>query len=153
MPGDETASFLSAERELILRAASDSLGRMHVRHYESTAPDSVQERLGTLFDRLVDGVARRDLGAMIAYAERVAEERYDAGYDLSEVQIAFNALEEASWSRVIAEVDAPHLAEALGLIGTVLGAGKDALARRYVSLASDTRAPSLDLAALFSGTA
>ena len=38
-------------------------------------------------------------------------------------------------------------------IGTVLGAGKDALARRYVSLASGARAPSLDLAALFSGTA
>jgi hypothetical protein len=153
MSGDETASFLAREREPILRAASDSLARMHLRHYESATPDSVQERLSALFEQLVEGVTRRDLGPMIAHAERVAEERFQAGYDLAEVQIAFNALEEASWSRAIAVIDASHLAQALGLIGTVLGAGKDALARRYVSLASGTRAPSLDLAALFSGTA
>jgi hypothetical protein len=29
---------------------------------------------------------------MVAYAEAVAEERFHAGYDLSEVQAAFNAL-------------------------------------------------------------
>ena len=33
-----------------------------------------------------------------------------------------------------------ELAEALGLVGTVLGAAKDALARAYVSLASQTGA-------------
>lgn len=152
MAESDIAAFLSREREAILHAASDSLARMHLRHYESAAPDTVEQRLGTLFDRLVDGVARRNLGPMIAYAEQVAEERYEAGYDLSEVQIAFNALEEAGWSRIIAELDPPELAEALGLVGTVLGAGKDALARRYVSLAADIRAPSLDLTALFSGT-
>ncbi len=45
-----------------------------------------------------------------------------------------------------------HYAETLGHVSTILGAGKDALARRYVSLATDTRAPSLDLRALFTGT-
>ena len=39
-----------------------------------------------------------------------------------------------------------------GDVGTVLGAGKDALARKYVSLATQTRTPSLNLQALFSGT-
>jgi hypothetical protein len=43
-------------------------------------------------------------------------------------------------------------AEALGLVTTALGAGKDALARAYVSLASETHAPSLDLTPLFDGT-
>jgi hypothetical protein len=41
------------------------------------------------------------------------------------------------------------LAEAAGLLTTVLGAGKDALARTYVSLASEQHVPSLDLGALF----
>ena len=45
-----------------------------------------------------------------------------------------------------------ELAESLGLISTVLGAGKDTLARTYVSLASKTKAPSLNLQSLFSGT-
>jgi hypothetical protein len=45
-----------------------------------------------------------------------------------------------------------RLGQALGLVGTVLGAGKDSLARTYVTLATQTRAPSLDLRALFAGT-
>ena len=44
-----------------------------------------------------------------------------------------------------------ELARALGLVSTVLGAAKDSLARAYVSLASQTKAPSLDLSALFKG--
>jgi hypothetical protein len=38
-------------------------------------------------------------------------------------------------------------------VSTVLGAAKDALGREYVSLASRTHAPSLDLRALFTGDA
>jgi hypothetical protein len=152
MADSDTATFLRRERQSILRSAGESLGRMHARHYESAGAEAVRERLGALFDQLVDGVEKRDLGAMIAFSRRIAQERYEAGYDLSEVQVAFNALEEASWTRVLADVDPSQLAEALGLIGTVLGAGKDALAREYVSLAADTRAPSLDLTALFAGT-
>jgi hypothetical protein len=67
------------------------------------------------------------------------------------VQSAFNSLEEVVWARMLAELPPAELAEALGLVSTVLGAGKDALARRYVSLAARTHAPSLDLSALFTG--
>ena len=52
----------------------------------------------------------------------------------------------------LADLEAADLAEALGLVSTVFGAAKDALGRRYVSLATHTRAPSLDLRALFAGT-
>jgi hypothetical protein len=89
---------------------------------------------------------------MLSYAEQVAEERFNAGYDLSEVQTAFNTLEEATWSRVFAELEPAEFAQALGLVSTVLGAAKDALARTYVSLATNAHAPSLDLHALFEGT-
>ena len=68
------------------------------------------------------------------------------------MQTAFNALEEATWARMLAALEASQLAEALGLVTTVLGAGKDALARRYVSLAARAHAPSLDLRRLFAGT-
>jgi hypothetical protein len=42
--------------------------------------------------------------------------------------------------------------QTLGVVSTILGAGKDALAREYVSLATNAHAPSLDLRALFAGT-
>ena len=84
---------------------------------------------------------------------RSREKRYTAGFDLWEVQTAFNVLEEAIWVRVFKSVPPDALAEALGLVSTVLGAGKDTLARKYVSLASKTKAPSLNLQSLFSGGA
>ena len=56
------------------------------------------------------------------------------------------------WRRVAADVPPADLAEAIGLLSTILGFGKDALARRYVSLATQRHVPSLDLSALFDGT-
>ncbi len=148
----DTTAFLTREREVILEAAEGALGRMHAHHYETAGAEEVRQRLSVLLDQLIDGLAARDLAPIIVYAERVAEDRFTAGYDLSEVQIAFNALEEATWTRVLQGLDSSEFAEALGLISTVLGAGKDALARKYVSLAANTHAPSLDLRALFAGT-
>jgi hypothetical protein len=50
-----------------------------------------------------------------------------------------------------AELDPPEFVRAIGLISTVLGIGKDTLARAYFALASKAKAPSLDLKALFAG--
>ena len=148
----DTAEFLTHEREAIVGAAEAALARTQARHYETAGADEVRRRLEALFDHLLNALRSRDLGPVLAYAEQVAEERFNAGYDLSEVQTAFNALEEATWSRVFAEMEPTQFAEALGLVGTILGSAKDALARKYVSLASKTHVPSLDLLALFAGT-
>lgn len=148
----DTAEFLVREREAIVAEAAAALARLRERHYEAVAASELTERLDALFDKLVDAVSRRDLGGVIAYAGAVSQERYDAGYDLSEVQAAFNALEAATWARIIADLDADDYAEALGLVSTVFGAAKDALGRQYVSLSTRSHAPSLDLKALFEGT-
>jgi hypothetical protein len=147
----ETAGLLAADVAAILDNAADALRRTHSSHYESVGEVEVRQRLEALFDRLVQALARRDVGPLVVYAQDVAEQRFRSGFDLSEVQSAFNALEEAVWARVLAELPPDELAEALGLVSTALGAGKDALARRYVSLAAQTHAPSLDLSALFTG--
>ena len=144
--------FLAQERSAIVGDAETALARSHARHYEAAGEVEVRRRLELLFERLLQGIETRDLGPMIAYAEQLAEERFEGGYDLVEVQTAFNALEEATWRRVLAGLDPSEFADALGPISTLLGAGKDALARRYVSLAADTHAPSLNLRALFAGT-
>ena len=148
----ETSLFLVRERAAVVGAAEAALARTHGGHYESAGANSARERLEALYDRLIEAVDTRDLGGMVAYARRVARERYGDGYDLSEVQAAFNTLEEATWSRVLADLKPEQVAEALGLVTTILGAAKDALAREYVSLATSRHAPSLDLSRLFSGT-
>jgi hypothetical protein len=98
-------------------------------------------------------LSEADLGPVITLAREVARERFTSGYDLTEVQSAFSALETATWTRVLAELDPTQFAQTLGLVSTILGAGKDALGREYVSLAADAHTPSLDLRALFAGTA
>ena len=147
-----TAEFLTRERDAIVDAAEAALARTHARPYESAGASETRQRLEALFDHLLDALRSRELGPIVAYAEQVAQKRFNSGYDLSEVQTAFNALEEATWSRVFAELQPTQFAEALGLVSTILGAAKDALARNYVSLATNTHAPSLDLQALFAGT-
>ena len=148
----DTAEFLVREREVIVRDAEQALTLLRERHYESAGAGEVRRRLDTLFDHLVAAVETRDLTSVIAYARDIAEGRFADGYDLSEVQAAFNVLEAATWSRILASLEPAQLAEALGLVSTVFGAAKDALGRTYVSLATRARAPSLDLRALFSGT-
>jgi hypothetical protein len=146
-----TAHFLESERGVIVEIATEALGRTSASRYVAAGPDVRQRRHELLLDHAIEALNGRDLRPVIGYAEQIAEERFKAGYDLSEVQVAFNALEEAAWVRVFARLEPSQYAEALGLIGTVLGAAKDALARRYVHLATDKQAPVIDHRALFRG--
>lgn len=145
--------MLVSRREQILAEAVRSVDRAHLEHYERAGEAVVRQRLDDLLGLVLDALRNRDLGPVLAHAEAVAVQRFEAGVDLAEVQTAFNVLEEILWRRILQELPAEAQAEALGLVGTVLGAGKDRLARTYVSLATRTHAPSLDLQALFAGSA
>ena len=145
--------FSSAAHDDCLQEAADALGRAHLKHYEASGPELSRRRLDDLFDLVVESLAKRTLGPICDYAQHVAEERFSAGFGIAEVQSAFNVLEEAIWHVVLAELPADDLLEAAGLVGTILGAGKDALARAWVSLATKEHVPSLDLTALFEGAA
>lgn len=146
-----TADFLELQRAPIIDAAVSAVVRAHASHYEAAGPIEIRARLEALFDHLVDAAASRDLGSVVAYAGQLARERFSAGYNLSEIQTAINALEEAVWSRVFSELQSHEFAEAIGFVSTTLGAAKDALAREYVSLATHAHAPALDLRALSAG--
>ena len=143
--------LLEAHEDEILAEATLSLARAHLKHY---GPEDIQEnerRLQRLYELVVKSIKNRELGAIVDYARRLAQERFAAGYDLHEVQVAFNVLEEAIWRRIVQEIAPSELAEALGLVSTVHGVAKDVLATTYVTLASKTKASSLDLLTLFEG--
>jgi len=135
----------------IINEAFYSLERSHLKHYDSSRADENWQRLAKLFDLTLNGIKTKSLVDMVNYSEKVAKERYDAGFDLHEVHTAYNVLEESLWKCIIKEADSKELAESLGLIGTVLGTGKESLALAYVSLASKQKVKSLNLAQLFKG--
>jgi hypothetical protein len=141
-------TLLAAEDEIVDEAAA-ALERANLAHYAATEASERRDRLRRLLDLVTICVRSRDLIPMVDHATEVATERFHAGFDISEVQAAFNVLEEILWRRIVTSVPSGDLAEAAGLLTTVLGAGKDALARTYVSLASKQHVPTLDLQALF----
>lgn len=147
----DVIEVLTKEGDAIVDSAAIALERSNLRHYVEAGPAASRERLQQLLALVLDCVTARDLVPMIDHSNRVAHERFGAGFDIHEVQTAFNVLEEAIWERVVDAIPPRDLAQSLGLVGTVLGAGRDALACTYVSLASHQHVPSLDLSALFRG--
>ena len=147
------AELLTAERDRIVDDALSALDRTHAPHYAAAGPAARRERLAALYDLLAAAVAERNLTSLLRHAERVARQRFEAGFDLTEIQAAFNVLEERIWRAIVENLPQSDLAEAIGLVGTALGAGKDRLAGTYVALVSRGAVRSLDLSALFRGTA
>ena len=147
----ELIGVLNDARAEILEEAAEAIQRSHLGHYKASS-EELCHRLETLFDIVVDCLRSRDLNQVVKYAEQVGRDRFTGGFGIGEVQTAFNVLEESMWHHVVAGVPNAELVESLGLLSTVLGVGKDTLARTYVSLASQEHVPSLDLRALFEGT-
>lgn len=143
---------LEHAQQEILDEAFEALGRSHVKPYESAGESFTRQGLAKLFELVVEAIDTRDLNPMRTYAAALADERFAENFGIGDVQVAFNALEESMWRRVVAVEPAEDLAEAIGLLSTVLGAGKDSLSREYVSLASSRHVTSLDLSTLFAGT-
>ncbi len=148
----DLVSFLHDHSEKILDDACAAMDRSHLRSYEKVGAAQSRQRLKALFVLTVRAVQEKNLGPIMAHSENIANERFQAGFDLSEVQTAFNVLEEAIWLHVLRGIPPQDLPRAIGLISTVLGAGKDMLARTYVSLASKTKTQTLNLQSLFTGT-
>ncbi len=144
--------FLHDSSAEIIAEAEQAMRRAHLRNYEKEGSEALHQRLKALFVLTTRGVKERNLGPMISHSDSVARERFGAGYDLWEVQTAFNVLEEILWRKILRELPPAEYAQALGLVSTVLGTGKDTLARVYVTLASKSRTPTLDLRSLFTGT-
>lgn len=147
----ELSAFLESHQNDTIDAACKAMKRAHMHHYERDGADAMHDRIAMLYSLVAQCVKQKNLAPMTAHAEQIATERFTSGFDLWEVQTAFNVLEEAIWVRIFKHVPPAELAQALGLVSTVLGAGKDTLARKYVSLTSKTKAASLNLSSLFSG--
>lgn len=147
---ERAAAYLTSRRDAVVDAAEAELSARSPKYAGAT--EAVRrERLALLYATLVESLETRSLVPLLDHASGVATERFHAGYDLSEVQKAYNAVEEAIWARVFADDVPERYAVVLPWASAAIGAAKDELARKYVTLASDVHAPALDLAALSRG--
>ena len=144
--------LLRAHSDEIINEATQSTSRANLKHYGPGSSGLARQRFQTLFALVLDSLETRDVSRLFDWAEAAAKERFFAGCELYEIQLAINVLEEAIWTRLLKEIVPIEFPEAIGAVSTVLGMGKDALARFYVSLATGQKTPALDLGALFKGT-
>ncbi|HMN23269.1 MAG: hypothetical protein IT276_11895 [Ignavibacteriaceae bacterium] len=141
--------LLRTQSAEILESATQVLKCAHLKSYDKSSPADNKKRILNLLTLTQQCVIERTLLPMKEYSAQIAKERFNAGFGLHEVQTAFNALEEELWTRITKQIAPEKLGEALGLISTVLGAGKEELALTYVTLASKTRTQTLNLTELF----
>lgn len=149
----DLARLLRDSKTEVVADALQGLARATLPHYTASGGEENRDRLARLYDLTAECVEARRLIPIVEYARGVARQRHRDGFDLHEVHTAFNVLEEVIWRRIVARMEPLQYPEAFGLVSTVLGAGKEALALEYVALAGSSRGGAgLDLSALFKGT-
>jgi hypothetical protein len=141
--------FLQSDKIEIINEALSDLERSRLKHYTESNKETNEERLRNFYDILIKCVESKSLVEICDYCEELANKRFNSGFDLYEVQSTINVLEEIIWKKIIKYLPPSEYERALGMITTVLGAGKDSLACKYVSLASQCKKPTLDLSELF----
>lgn len=138
--------------DTLVDQAAAALDRAGLTHYQGAGPEATRERVAALLTAVLDSLRRGSPVPVVEHADRVARERYHAGFWIEEIQVAFNTLEEALWRFLTGDPAddalAAELAADLGRIGAVLGSGKDQLARTYVELVSHRHSPAVDVQAL-----
>ncbi|SMO77578.1 hypothetical protein [Gracilimonas mengyeensis] len=143
-------NLLRSDRQEIIDWASESLARCPLKHYRESDPEENKERLSRLFDLAESCIHTKNLIPMMEYSKKIGEERYRQHFDLEEVHVAFNVLEEAIWTKITEKVEPKYYPQAFGMVSTVLGFGKETLAVTYVSLSSQKgKMKSLNLSGMF----
>ena len=142
-------TILETKFNKIIDSSLLSLHRAQLESYHQSPDAKNRERFEKLLKLIQQGVQEKSLQPMRDYSIAVAKERFTDGYDLQEVFTAYNVIEEEVWKQISAEVDVAQIGRSLGLISTVLGAGKESLSVTYVSLATKTKTETLDLTEMF----
>ena len=131
----ETSAFLaSAEDRVVGKVVAMLEPRQHG-YDQASSPAECRDYVRHLFGLVVQCVHEGHTEPVIEVSRKVAADRFGAGLDIAETGRAFNVLEEVLWHEVAGALAGEQRMEALGLVHSILGAGKDALVRTYVALA------------------
>ncbi len=139
--------LLRDDATAILDEAAPGIARLE--HYHRDGDAATRRRVEALYRHVARAVRARDLDDLLAHAARIARERFEAGFDLGEVEAAFEMLEDAISRRALGRLTQDELAWGLGLVGTALAHARRELGRTFVSLVPAARPGTVDLTSVF----
>ena len=131
----EISAALADARDKVVGETLAVLERRDQASRDAFSPADRRRDVQQLFELVQRCVHEGHAEPIITPSQQIAAERFAAGIDLAEVQAAFAALEDVLWRHLAGTVGAGQQLETLRLVNMILGAGRDALARAYVSLA------------------
>lgn len=145
-------TLLEKNIDNVVENSCNQICEVKLKGYTKVGSSMTKQKLTNLYKKVIECAKKKELMPMIHYTEKIAKERFASGYDLHEVQTAINSLEENIWQLIFKNIKPEKLAESLGLVSSILGAGKDNLARNYVALATKTKVSTINLQSLLSGS-
>jgi len=137
----EISAVFARSGDQIVGETVAALSQRDQGHPPAPVPAERQRDVQHLVELVQRCVREGGPGPIVTPAQQLAADRFAAGIDIAEIQAAFAALEEVLWRHLAGSVPTGHQPAALRLVTTILGAGKDALARSYVSLARQAANP------------
>ena len=135
---------LDRARDHVIDDAVQALTDRGLQHYEEVGGQVVRQRFAALYGLFLDCLGQHTLDPIRRHGETIAQERFAEGFDIAEVLTAVNLLDEAIWRVVVTHLPQEGLAEARVVVNAALGAGKDTLARTWVSMASEQQSRNAD---------
>lgn len=148
----DVITLLEKNIDLVVEKSCTQICEVKLKGYTKSGATMTKQKLTSLYKKIIECAKKKELIPMLHYTEKIAKERFASGYDLHEVQTAINSIEENIWQLIFKNIKANKLAESLGLVSSILGAGKDNLARNYVALATKTKVSTINLQSLLSGS-
>ncbi len=107
----------------------------------ASSPAERHQDMEHLFELIQRCVHEGHCEPIIGPAQQMAADHFAAGIEIAEIQVAFTVLEDVLWRHLADAVSGDQRLETLRFVNVILGAGRDALARTYVSLASHAGDP------------
>ncbi len=141
VPAVEMSAVLASAEDRMVGEAVAALERRDQAHRRTASAADRRRYVRDLFGVVVQCVREGGTEPIIASSRRVAADRFAAGFDIAEIQGEFGVLEEVLWRHVVDALAAGQRIEAQRLVSTILGAGRDAVARTYVVLAGQSGSP------------
>jgi len=134
----DLTGLLEQQVDRLVAECVAELQNAHLEHYDTMDVGTNRRRFVLLLDLITRSLREGHAEPIVEYAHTVASERFLDGYDLQEVQTSLNIVEEVLWKWILSAMDPEQSVHATGLVRAILGMTKDAVSRRYVSLAAST---------------
>jgi hypothetical protein len=129
--------LLEKSGDAVVGESLEAMKGARLKHYALGGPEITKQKMDTLYNIIYQSIKEKNLIPIVSYFEKMAEKRFESGFELQEVQTAVNVLEESMWKHILEELSQEDQPKALGLISSIIGSGKDTLARTYVAMSKE----------------